>query len=65
MEDTSFEKSVNELGERVRPQLEAAKRRLAELNEQARRVVVEHTAACLLGAIAVGYLVARVARRQT
>jgi hypothetical protein len=65
MEDTSFEKSVNELGERVRPQLEAAKRRLAGLNEQASRLVKEHTAACLLGAIALGYVVARVARRQT
>jgi hypothetical protein len=64
-EDTTFEKSVTSLGERMRPQLEAARRRLGALNDQASRLIKEHTAACLLGAVALGYVVARVARRQT
>jgi hypothetical protein len=64
-ETTSFEKSVNGLGARVRPQVEAARRRLGALNEQASRLINEHTAACLLGAMALGYVVARAARRQT
>jgi hypothetical protein len=64
-EEASFEKSVTRLGERMRPQLEAARRRLGALNDQASRLIKEHTAACLLGAVAIGYLVARVARRQT
>jgi hypothetical protein len=63
MESTSFETYVAELGERVGPQLAAAKRKLSALNQQASRLIGEHAGACLLGAVALGYVVARVARR--
>jgi hypothetical protein len=64
MDITRFEESVNKLGESTRPQLDAARRRLEALNEQATRLIKEHPAVCLVGALALGYLVARVARRQ-
>jgi hypothetical protein len=52
------------LGERVRPQLEEAKRRLRTLDVQATAAIREHPAICLLGALGLGYLIARIARRQ-
>jgi ElaB/YqjD/DUF883 family membrane-anchored ribosome-binding protein len=55
---------ANELSDRVRPQIEEAKHRLRALNDQAIAFIQEHPAACLLGAAAVGYIVARLARRQ-
>jgi hypothetical protein len=65
MEITKIEESVNGLGSRVRPQIDAAKRRLEALNNQATQLIKEHTGACLLGVLALGYFVARVARRQS
>jgi hypothetical protein len=61
----SVESNLGELGERVRPQLEEAKRKLQALNGQATALIKEHPAACLLGALGLGYLIARIARRQT
>ncbi len=65
METTSFERSVDDIGERVRPQIEEARKQLGRLDGRARSFINEHPAACLLGALALGYLVARVARRQS
>jgi len=62
METTSFE---NNVGDRIRPQIEQAKQQLGRLNGRVTTFIKDHPAACLLGAVAVGYLVARVARRQT
>jgi hypothetical protein len=62
MDITRMEEGMNELGERVRPQIEAARRRLRTLNGQATQIIKDHPATCLLGAVAVGYLVARLAR---
>ncbi len=56
---------ITNLEERVRPQIDAAKRRIEALSEQATRLIKDHPAACLLGALALGYLVARAARRQS
>ena len=64
MNTTSFERSVDDIGERVRPQIEEARKQLGRLDGRARSFITEHPAACLLGALALGYLVARVARRQ-
>jgi hypothetical protein len=55
--------NLNQLGEQVRPQIERATARLRSLNEQASGFIKEHPAACLLGALGLGYLIARVARR--
>lgn len=65
MDTTSFEASVNDLSDRVRPQIEQAKRQLGRLNGRITGFIKDHPAACLLGALTVGYLVARVARRQS
>jgi hypothetical protein len=62
METTSFESKV---GDRIRPQIEQAKQQLGQLNGRITTFIKDHPAACLLGAVALGYLVARVARRQT
>ena len=62
METTSFE---NNVGDRIRPQIEQAKQKLGQLNGRVTTFIKDHPAACLLGAVALGYLVARVARRQT
>jgi hypothetical protein len=64
MDTTSFERSVDDIGDRLRPQVEEAKRRIAWLDGRARSFIGEHPAACVLGALTLGYLVARVARRQ-
>ncbi len=62
METTSFENSVRD---GIRPQIEQAKQQLGQLNGRITTFIKDHPAACLLGAVALGYLVARVARRQT
>jgi hypothetical protein len=65
MDTTSFENSAEDVVERIRPQIEDAKRRLGRLNGQITGFIQEHPAACLLGAVALGYLVARVARSRS
>ena len=62
MDTTTLENKLDGLGDRVRPQIEGAKRRLGEVNGQVTGFIKEHPVACLLGAVALGYLVARVAR---
>jgi hypothetical protein len=65
MDTTSFEKNAEDVVERIRPQIEDAKRRLGRVNGQITGFIKEHPAACLLGAVALGYLVARVARSRS
>ena len=65
METTSFESSAEDVVERIRPQIEDAKRRLGRLNGEVTGFIKDHPAACLLGAVALGYLVARVARSRS
>jgi hypothetical protein len=64
MDTTSLERSIDGIGDRVRPRIEEARKQLERFDGRARRLINEHPAACLLGALALGYLVARVARRQ-
>jgi hypothetical protein len=65
MDTTSFENGAADVGERIRPQIEDAKRRLGRLNGRITGFIKDHPAACLLGAVALGYLVARVARSRS
>jgi hypothetical protein len=60
----AVEEAVSELAGRVRPQLDEARRRLQALNATAVGFIKEHPAACLLGGVALGYLIARLARRE-
>ena len=64
METTSIKKSVDNLSNRVRPKIEEAKQELGRTGGRITSLIQEHPAACLAGAIALGYLVARVARYQ-
>jgi hypothetical protein len=65
MDAMSFENSLGDASDRIRPQIEQAKQTLGRLNGRVTTFIKQHPAACLLGAVALGYLVARVARRQT
>jgi hypothetical protein len=58
-----IEETARELGERVRPQIEDAKRRLSTLNETVVDYIKENPGKCLLGAIAAGYVIGKIARR--
>jgi hypothetical protein len=49
---------------RPRLSVEELKERLDEINERIKGFIRERPAACLLGALALGYLVARLARRE-
>ena len=65
MDTTRFESSAEDVVELIRPRIEDAKRRLGRLDGQITGFIREHPAACLLGAVALGYLVARVARSRS
>lgn len=58
-----IEETAHALEDRVRPQIEEARRRISDLSSQTTALIKEHPGACLLGALALGYLVARLARR--
>jgi len=58
-----IEATVREVGDRVRPQLEAAKKRLSSLDDTVTGYIKENPGKCLLGALAVGFLIGKIARR--
>jgi hypothetical protein len=64
MDTTSFKSSVDDLSERVRPKIEDAKQKIGRINGRITSFIQEHPTTCLLGALALGYIAARVARRQ-
>jgi len=59
-----IEETARELGARVRPQVEEARRRLSTMNESAVEYIKENPGKCLVGAIAVGYLIGKIASRR-
>jgi hypothetical protein len=58
-----LEETARELGRRVQPQIDHAKKRLMSFNDEVIDTIKTHPGKCLLGAIAVGYLIGRIARR--
>ena len=58
-----IESTVRDVGSRVRPQLDDAKRRLTSLNGNVTSYIKENPGRCLIGAIAIGFLVGKIARR--
>jgi ElaB/YqjD/DUF883 family membrane-anchored ribosome-binding protein len=58
-----LEDTARQIEERVRPQIEQAKRRLSELNGQATTYIKANPGKCLLGALAVGYIIGKIASR--
>jgi ElaB/YqjD/DUF883 family membrane-anchored ribosome-binding protein len=62
MESTGSEPGSAETGESRYTPLEEAKERLQTLNERTKSYIREHPAACLAGALALGFVIARLAR---
>jgi ElaB/YqjD/DUF883 family membrane-anchored ribosome-binding protein len=58
-----IESTVRDVGAKVRPQLDDAKRRLTSLNSNVTSYIKENPGRCLIGAIAIGFLVGKIARR--
>ena len=48
-----------------RSRIEELKERIVSLNDQAKGFIKEHPRACLMGALGLGYLFARIARRRS
>jgi ElaB/YqjD/DUF883 family membrane-anchored ribosome-binding protein len=58
-----IEATVREVGARVRPQIDEAKRRLSSLDQTVTSYIKENPGKTLLGALAVGFLIGKIARR--
>jgi len=58
-----IEQTARELGDRVRPQIEQARKKLTTFNDEAVSYIKENPGRCLLGAIAAGFIIGRIARR--
>jgi hypothetical protein len=54
----------NDSNDGLRPRIEELKDRISALNHRAQAFIKEHPAACLMGALGLGYLFARIARRR-
>jgi ElaB/YqjD/DUF883 family membrane-anchored ribosome-binding protein len=59
-----IEETAREIGERVRPQIDEAKRKLESLNTSAVSFIKENPGKCLVGAVALGYLIGKIASRR-
>jgi hypothetical protein len=55
---------VRDLQDRFAPQIEEARRNLGDLNHKVVKFVREHPGTCLLGALAFGFVVGRIASRR-
>jgi hypothetical protein len=54
----------NDGNDGLRPRIEELKERISALNDRAKGFIKQHPAACLMGALGLGYLFARIARRR-
>jgi ElaB/YqjD/DUF883 family membrane-anchored ribosome-binding protein len=59
-----IEETAREIGARVRPQIEEARRRMSSMNESATAYIKANPGKCLVGAIAVGFLIGKLASRR-
>jgi hypothetical protein len=60
----TFEDKAREIQSRMGPQIEQARAQLADLNTRVTSFIRERPGTCLLGALAFGYLVGKVASRR-
>ena len=58
-----FQRTARDIEERIRPQIEEAKQKLGSLNDQAISYIKANPGKCLLGAVAAGFIIGRIARR--
>jgi ElaB/YqjD/DUF883 family membrane-anchored ribosome-binding protein len=59
-----IEETAREIGARVRPQIEEARKRMSSMNDSAIDFIKENPGKCVVGAIAVGYLIGKIAGRR-
>jgi len=59
-----LENKADELKSEVVPQIEDAAKRLGDLNSRIVAFVREHPGSCLLGALALGFIVGKIAARR-
>jgi ElaB/YqjD/DUF883 family membrane-anchored ribosome-binding protein len=59
-----IEETAREIGERVRPQIDEARRKIESLNTSAVSFIKENPGKCLVGAVALGYLIGKIASRR-
>ena len=59
-----FQDRAREFQERLGPQIEQARKNLGDLNTQVVKFIREHPGTCLLGALAFGFVVGRIASRR-
>ena len=55
--------AVQDLQSKIGPQIEEARQNLEQMNERATAFIRQNPGTCLLGAIALGFLVGRLASR--
>ena len=59
-----FQERAKEIQERLAPHIEGARKNLGDVNTKVVRFIREHPGACLLGALALGVVVGRIASRR-
>ncbi len=65
MESTEqLQQKAREVQERLGPKIEVAKRGLSDLNTRIKAFVRERPGVCLFGALALGFVVGRIASRR-
>lgn len=64
MDTSQTQDKVQELQARIAPQLEEARRNLSDLNNRVTRFIRERPGVCLLGALAFGFVVGKIASRR-
>ena len=64
MNPQQIQDRARELQERIVPQIDEARRNLVDLNSRAVSFIRANPGTCLIGAIAVGFLVGKIASRR-
>ena len=59
-----IEETARELSARVRPQIDEARKKLESMNTSAVAFIKENPGKCVIGAIAVGFLIGKIASRR-
>jgi len=59
-----IEETAREIGARVRPQIDEARKKLESMNTSAIAFIKENPGKCVVGAIAVGFLIGKIASRR-
>lgn len=64
MDTTAIKNTVDDLSDRVRPKIEEARQEIGRVSGRITNFIQNRPVPCLVGAVALGYLVARIARSQ-